>query len=418
MTRRQLLRAAVAAAGAPYVITSAALGGPQRPVASDRITMGFIGVGGRGSHDLGVFMGFKEVQVACVCDVFSDRRERARSAVDRKYGRGACKAYADFRELLARQDIDAVCIASPEHWHAAHCIEAARQGKDIYCEKPLALTPAEAREAANAVRRYDRVFQVGTQQRSDRRFRLACELVRNGYLGKLLSAHVDTGGPSGPCDLPPEPVPRGLDWDTWLGPAPWAPYNRKRCWNLMEWWNWRDYSGGQMTDRGAHDFDVVQWALGMDKSGPVEVVPPDGKARKGVMFRYADGVVLQSGDRDDPGHTWRARVTFTGTDGEAEVWRWQLRTNPPSLAQVRLGPTEVHLYRSDNHAGNFLGCIRTRRPCVADVEAGCRSVTVCHLGNIAYWLNRPIRWDPTAEQIIGDDEANRMLARPRRQPWS
>ena len=417
-TRREFLKATTATAAAavavPYAITSTALGAADRPPASDRIVMGAIGVGGRGSSDMRGFMNFREVQMVAVCDCFRDRRDRAKAAADKRYGDKGCTAYADFRELLARDDIEAVSIATPEHWHALHIVEAARHGKDIFCEKPLTLTLGEARAAVDAVRRYGRVMQTGTQQRSDGRFRFACELVRNGRIGKLISVHVSTGGPSGPCNLPAEAVPDGFDWEMWLGPAPWAPYNRRRCWNLFSWWNWRDYSGGQMTDRGAHDFDIAQWGLGMDESGPVEIFPPDGKQHERLTYKYANGVLLYSGDRRG---RWTTCVTFKGTEGLVAVRRGGLRTDPPSLARATIGPGELHLYKSNNHPGNFLHCIRTRERTVADVEIGCRSVSVCHLGNIAYWLERPLKWDPEKERFINDAEANRMLDCPKRAPW-
>jgi len=414
--RRQVLRAAGAAAAAPYFVRASALGaGGGGPAPSDRITMGAIGCGGRGSHDLAAFLRYRDVRVLAVCDVMADRRQRAKAAVDRQYRGSDCAAYGDFRELLARGDIDAVLIATPEHWHAVHCVSAAGAGKDIFCEKPLSLTVREARAVADAVARYNRICQVGTQQRSDGTFRHACELVRNGRLGKLLSAETQTGGPSRPCDLPAQAVPPGLDWDTWLGPAPWAPYHPHRCQSLFDWWNWADYSGGQMTDRGAHDFDTVQWAFGMDRSGPLEIAPDP--QRDSIVYRYAGGVELLPTRRDYDGRGWTAKVTFRGTAGTLSVWRGGMTSEPAGLARSQIGPDEVHLYRSDDHPGNFLAGVRTRKPCVADAETACRSVTVCHVGNICYELGRSLRWDPAAERFIADDEANRLLDRPKRQPW-
>lgn len=404
-TRREFLRATAAAA--PCVVASTALGAGRAPAASERITMGIIGCGGRGTSVLRGLVG-SGAQCVAACDCYRDRREK--TAAEYKG-----KAYADFRELLARDDIDAVLVATPEHWHAVMSVEACRLGKDVYCEKPLTLTAREAKAVLATARRYDRVFQVGTQQRSDPRFRFACELVRNGYIGKVTRALADPGGTSRICQLPAEPVPAGLDWDMWLGPAPWAPYHRERCVDLWHWWHWRDYSGGLMTDRGAHDFDIVQWGLGMDGSGPVEVFPPDGKQFKLLTYRYPNGVLLESGVKG-----WGQRaalVTFKGTEGEVSVWRGGLETKPPKLADVQIRPDEIHLYESHHHQANFLECVRNRRPAVADVEVGASSVNVCHIGNIAYWLNRPLKWDPVGQKFEGDDQANRLTWRPMREPW-
>jgi len=406
-TRRRFLKSAAAAACAPYVITSTALGADGRPPASQRITIGQIGCGNRGRSVTKALVG-NGAQMVAACDCYRDRRQQTA----KQYG---CKAYADFRELLATDGIDAVLVAAPEHWHAVICVEACRQGKDVYCEKPLSYTIREAQAMLAAARRYERVVQVGTQQRSDPRFRFACELVRNGYIGRVKSVETDPGGTSRRCQLPAEPVPPGLDWDRWLGPAPWAPYHPDRCTHLRQWWNWRDYSGGLMTDRGAHDFDIVQWGLGMDGSGPVEVCPPDGKEYQQLTYKYPVGVVMYSGTKGWHGRS--ALVTFKGTKGQVSVWRGGIETTPASLAEVKIGPNELHLVNSNNHQGNFLECVRTRQRPVADVAVGASSVIVCHIGNIAYWLNRPLKWDLKKQEFPGDDEANRLRWRPMRQPW-
>ena len=410
-TRRQVLkRAAAVLATGPVVIASTALGAGDRPPASERIVLGQIGCGGRGN---GVIRGLASQggQVVATCDVYQDRREAAAK-------RFKAKAYHDYRDLLARDDIDAVLNATPEHWHAIVSIEACRRGKDVYCEKPLAFTVQEAQATLAAARRYDCVFQTGTQQRSDGRFRLACELVRNGYIGEVKSAVTVPGGTSRHCNLPAQPVPAGLDWDMWLGPSPWAPYHIERCVNLFKWWNWRDYSGGLMTDRGAHDFDIVQWGLDADGSGPVEIVPPKDDPRGDLVYRYPGGAVMYSGQggwgsNGKPG----AWVEFVGTKGRVEVWRGGLKTEPVSLADVKIGPDEIHLYESNNHQANFMECVRSRRRPAADVAVGASSVNVCHVGNIAYWLNRPLKWDPQKLEFPGDEEANRLRGRPMRAPW-
>ncbi|MBN2476354.1 MAG: Gfo/Idh/MocA family oxidoreductase [Pirellulales bacterium] len=411
LTRRDVLkRTATALATAPYVIPATALGAEGKPAASERITMALIGCGGRGTSVMEGLVA-NGAQVVASCDVYRERRE----AVARKY---QGKPYADFRELLARDGIDAVLNATPEHWHAVVSIEACRQGKDVYCEKPLAFTIEEAQAVVAAARRYDRVFQTGTQQRSDGSFRFACELVHNGYIGEVKSVHTTPGGTSRHCSLPAQPVPPGLDWDMWLGPAPWAPYHHDRCVDLWHWWNWRDYSGGLMTDRGAHDFDIVQWGLNADGSGPVEITPPEGGGKNDLIYKYANGALLYSGQggwgsNGKPG----AWVGFKGTKGEVEVWRGGIKTDPANLAEVKIGPDEIHLYESHNHQGNFLECVRSRKRAAADVAIGASSVTVCHLGNIAYWLGRPLKWDPVKQEFPGDEEANRLRRRSMREPW-
>jgi len=416
ISRRDFLRGAGAAVAAgPWILPAASRGQDATPAAGDRITMGCIGVGGMGRGNMGAFMGFKQVQMVAVCDVDAKSREDARQAVEKHYAQDkesgvwkGCAAYNDFRELLAREDIDAVCIATPDHWHALIAIEAAKRGKDIYCEKPMTLTIAEARALVTAVRRYGRVFQTGSQQRSSHEFRFACEMVRSGRIGRLQTINANVGGPSSDCYLPAEPVPEGLDWDLWLGPAPWRPFHKSI--HPFSWRSFRDYSGGGMTDWGAHHFDIAQWGLGMDESGPVEILPPDGKDRPKLTYVYANGVTLTHGGGSNG-------VLFTGTDGKVEVNRGYLKTWPEDLLKTPTQPGEVHLYLSRDHRGNFLDCVRSRQRPVCDVEIGCRSVTVCHLGNLAYWLKRPLRWDPAKEQFVGDAEASRWLDRPRRAPW-
>jgi len=328
LTRRRWLQSAAAVGLAPLVIKGRALGAEDKPPASERITLGIIGCGGRGTADLQGLVS-QGAQCVAACDVYKDRRER----IAQRFG---ATAYADFRELLARPDIDAVLIATPEHWHALMCVEACRHGKDVFCEKPLSLTIREAQAVAAAARRYDRVFQTGTQQRSDPRFRFACELVRNGYIGRIKSVFAEPGGTSRWCNLPAQPVPEGLDWDMWLGPAAWAPYHRDRCVDLWHWWHWREYSGGLMTDRGAHDYDIVQWGLGMDGSGPVEVYPPGTPGFKMLTYRYANGVLLESSDGGWGSSSRRsALVVFKGTKGSVSVWRGGIETDPPELATLR-----------------------------------------------------------------------------------
>ena len=418
-TRREFLKAAAVGVAAPVIISSSALGAAGNPAPGNRIVLALIGAGGMGNNHLKGLLGRTEVQIAAIGDVDQKKRESAKALVQERYAKQAqtgtykgCAAYKDFRELLDRPDIDAVVVASPDHWHALLSIAALKAGKDVYCEKPLSLTIREAREMVVVTRRHNRVFQTGSQQRSSTGFRTACELVRNGRIGKLVSANVVVGGPSRDCYLPAQPTPPGLDWDMWLGPAPWRPFNKGI--HPYSWREYRDYSGGQMTNWGAHHFDIVQWALDMDNSGPVEIIPPNGKDVKLLTYRYANGVQVYHGGVTPKG----SGVLFTGTRGTIWVTRSELKADPEKILKEPIGPGEVHLYKSRNHHDNWLECIRTRQRPIADVEVGCRSVTVCHLGNIAYWLNRPLKWDPVKEQFVGDDAANRWLDRPKRAPWT
>jgi predicted dehydrogenase len=349
------------------------------------------------------------VRVVAVCDVDRQRRDRALERVSDAYGSSDCATYVDFRELLARDDIDAVIIATPDHWHSIPAIAACEAGKDVYCEKPMTLTISEGRAMVNAARENERVFQTGSQQRSGFFFRHGVELVRNGYIGEVKSIIVGVHGHAGYCDLPAEPMREGLDWEMWLGQAPWRPYNY-RIWR--SWRSYWDYSGGSVTDWGAHQFDIAQWALGMDESGPVEVRPPeDGHEIRAV---YGNGVTVE---RHEPVDYSEYSIKVIGSEGEVEMHREWLRTKPRSLRYATIKPGEERVYYSDDHKGNFLDCIRSRKKCIADVDIGHRSVSVCHLGNIAYRLGRRLKWDPVKERFVGDDEADRMLSRAKRSPW-
>ena len=382
--------------------------------------MGAIGVGGQGTRHVGGgiwvqgggFLSKPQVQFVAVCDVNARRRDNARNIVNKYYGNNDCAVYHDFREIVAREEIDAMLVATPDHWHVLTSIAAVKNGKDVYCEKPLSLTIVEARELSDTVRRYGRIFQTGTQQRSWREFRFACELVRNGYIGRVKSITVNVGGTcKWWCDAPGEPEPDWLDWNMWLGPAPWRTYTQRIA--PGGWMAFRDYSGGEMTNWGAHMFDVAQWAMDMDESGPVEIIPPDGKDYKVLTYKYANGTIMTRDaiSKNTPG------VRFTGTEGWIEVSREHLIASPENLLRQTIGPNEIHLYESKEHPDNFLECIRTRRRPASDAEVGCRSITVCHLGNLAYWLRRPLRWDPQNERFLNDPEADRMRSRAMRSPW-
>ncbi len=392
-SRRAFLRSAAAAAlAAPTIVPATSFG------ANDRITAGIIGLGGPAGGGGG------GTQTVAVCDVRQDK-------LDRHKNNTSVEQYRDFRELLERDDIDAVFIGTPDHWHAIPAIAAAKKGKDIYCEKPMSLTVREARAMASAVRRYGVVFQTGSQQRSDYggKFRFACEMVRSGRIGQVKRIHVNVGGPSKHIPTAAEPCPPGVDWNMWLGQAPWRPFNNHV---LRSWRAYRDFSGGGMTDWGHHHFDIVQWALDMDRSGPREIYPPDGNNFKHLTYVYENGVQVHHGGAKG------AQIEFIGTEGRVMVDRGTLATDPANIMAKPIGPNEVRLTTvTGGHKNNWAECIRTRKRPICDVEIGCRSVTVCHLGNIAYWLNRPLKWDPVKEDFIGDPEASRWLSRPKRAPW-
>jgi predicted dehydrogenase len=422
-SRRQFIRASAAAAlGAPLIVSSSALGRAGAAAPSDRITLGFIGVGKMANdYHLSTLLGFADVQALAVCDVDTTRREHAKKRVVDAYSKDTtykgCDTYNDFREVLARKDIDAVVIATPDHWHAIPIIEACKAKKDVYCEKPLTLTIAEAKRCIDAVRKHERVMQTGSQQRSNvfGPFREAVEIIRSGRLGTIQSVTIGVGGPSKPCDLPEEPMEPGLDWNLWLGQAPLRPYNavlspRGVHNHFPNWRGYREYSGGAHTDMGAHFYDIAQWALGMDTSGPVEIIPPsDPNATTGCKFIYENGVEMIHGGPDG--------CVFTGTKGKLHITRGHLSSDPESIVKEPLTTEDVHLYQSPGHHRDWINCIRGRRRPVADVEIGARTVTIVHLGNLAYWNHRKLKWDPKGWKFVGDDEANKWLDRERRDPW-
>ena len=422
LNRRHFLKtASLAGAGAPLLFSTASSAFGQKGP-NDRLNLGFIGVGTQGRGLLGGFLSQPNTRVLAVCDVDTTRREHSKKTVDDFYTARTgtpsadCAPYKEFKELLARKDIDGVVIATPDHWHAYIAVAACAAGKDVYCEKPLSLTIHEARAMVKAARAHDRVFQTGSMQRSSGEFLKACELVRNGRIGKIQKVIVDVGGPSRPCDLGEEPMEPGLNWDLWLGPASLRPYHsvlspRGVHKHFPNWRDYREFSGGGMTDWGAHHFDIAQWGLGMDESGPVEIIPPENaKAGKGVRYLYANGVEMVHGDSGG--------VLFIGSEGKILVNRGKFEATPKELGDAPLPESALRLYKSTNHLSDFLKCMRTRKKPICDVEIGCRSVTVCHLGNLAYWNHRRLKWDPAKERFIGDDEANQWLDRPRRGGWS
>lgn len=431
-SRRRFLKTAAIAGAAPLVLRSGLWAGETAP--SRQFSLGFIGVGKQGHGLLHACLPRNDVRVLAVSDVDTTRRNLAKGDVEKHYARetpdGAykgCDAYDDFRDLLARKDIDAVVIATPDHWHALTSIAAADAGKDIYCEKPMAHTVLEGRAMVNAVRKNERIFQTGSMQRSMAEFRAACELVRNGVLGTVAKVDVAVSGPPVFCNLPPEPDEPGLDWNLWLGPAPQRPYNsilspRGMPKDFPEWRHYREYGGGGVCDWGAHHFDIVQWAFGYDDSGPVEFFPADKpNAQSGVRFRYPNGTEVN--------HTPGNGITFYGDKGKLDVNRgkfqlWlgdQLKSGvmddySPLLKEL-LPPDAVRLYRSTNHMSNWVNCMQTRKLPICDVEIGQRTATVCNLVNAVYFNDKGFKWDPKTEKFADDTGEAAWLTREYRAPW-
>jgi predicted dehydrogenase len=422
LNRRRFLGAATAAIAAPLVLDSA-LRGADREGPNSRINLGFIGIGMMGRGHLRSFLGNRGAQVVAVCDVHRVRLQDAVDTVHRSYAeerkagtyRG-CVAFNDFRDLLARTDIDAVVIGTPDHWHAIPAILAGRAKKDIYCEKPLSLTIAESRAMVQAARSNNIVFQTGSQQRTEfsGNFRKAVEYVRSGRIGQIKTVRVGVGAPPKPCDLGVEATPPGVDWELWNGPSPQRGFNQILCptgihTHFPQWRLYREYAGGMLADMGAHHFDIAQWALGMDQSGPTKIEPPQS-GDTGLRFLYANGVEMF--------HGGPSGCTFEGTSGRIYVDRNKLESTPASILQEPLGERDFHLPAvGTSHRQNWLDCIRSRRLPVADVEIGARSAQVCQLANIGYQLRRTLRWDPTAEEFIDDTEANRLRSRENRAQW-
>jgi predicted dehydrogenase len=441
--RRQFLLQSAAALGFPTIIPASALGKDGAVAPSNRTTLALIGCGGRGTEVVKNFLQNEKVQVIVACDVEreSDRynkglikkagafgREPAKRLIDSTYGTKGCAVHEDFREVLARADVDAVQIATPDHWHAWMAVAAARAKKHIYCEKPLSLTVAQGRFMSDVVRQSGVVWQTGSQQRSDLHFRMAAEYVRNGKLGKLKQIRVglasenrDNNGCASQTE--PTPVPEGLNYDFWLGPAPEAPFCPAR---LHSNWRWfYDYSGGNITDFGAHHLDIVQWALGQDESGPVEFFdlkaewPAAGSLynttpRYSFAYRYADGTTVRVADKQEFG----AGICFEGENGKLTSQRGKMHIEPKELRKP-LGPDDVRLYESKDHFANFIDAIQNGVKPAAPIEYAHRSITIAHLANIALRLNREkLRWDPAKEQILDDAEASAMLTRPMRGPWA
>jgi len=407
---------------APCLIPASALGRDGRPAPSNRLTMGMIGLGSMGMRHVKAFVTESDCQIVGVCDVDASRRQDALKEIQKACGGAGCASYDDFRELIARKDVDALCIAVPDHWHAIPALMGARAGKHIYGEKPLALTVAEGRAMVEAVRRSGCVWQTGSWQRSVIQFRVACQLALQQAVGKLHRVEVGIGLSPTIGPQPVMPVPDGFDYEMWLGPAPWAPYTEKRChWNFR----WiRDYSGGQVTDWGAHHIDIAQWGMGTELTGPLEVegkgvFPTDSLWDVAITYhfecRYAGGLTLVVASENE----LKNGIRFIGDRGWIHVDRNTMDAEPKSLLRERYsGGMSRNLSDRQDHRRNFLNCVRNGATPVSNIEVAHRSATVCHLGNIAMQLGRRIRWNPDTEQAVGDPSANAMLSRAYRGPWT
>lgn len=426
VTRRDFIKTAGVAAGAmaafPAIIPSTVLG---QEAPSKVLTVACVGVGGMGLSHLTQLLDRKTARIVAVADVDAFHQKRAAGIINAKYGDTACKAFGDFREVTRAKDIDLITVATPDHWHALPAIDAIRNGKDVFVEKPLTLTVREGQVLVEELRKHKRIGQTGTMQRSSEGFHRAAELIRNGRLGKISRVEVliPANNRYVGATWKPEAVPEGLDYEFWLGPAPYAPYAAQRThyqfrYNL-------DYAGGQTTNWGAHYLDIAQWALGMDETGPVEVegngvFPSSGlftaPTRVDVRYAYANGVTMRMRTRTDG--VYDGNIIFYGDKGLLDVSRSKLKSNPESILKEQIGDNEVRLYKSRDHFGNWIECVKTRALPVSDLAIGHKTTNLCNIGNIAMQVQRKLAWDPVKECFAGDAMANRMLSRPMRGPWS
>jgi len=430
-SRRSFIQAGVASLAVPYFVSPSALGLAGHVAPSNRITIGGIGTGGKGRHNLEQFLAFGDCQVVAVSDVDRNHANGTKAMVDQHYGNQDCRSIHDFREMCAAGDIDAICVSTPDHWHALNTLAAIRGGKDVYCEKPLSNSVGEGIAMRDAARDYGRIVQCGSHERSTNRARYGCELVRSGRLGKIHTIEINL-----PCDdshhieakkltdIPPvEEVPAHLDYDAWLGHTPVVPYIPRR---VHFWWRFNlAYGGGEMTDRGAHIIDLAQLALGMDDSGPV-TYEARGDRAEGSLYdayweydfvnTYANGVKMVGKSEGPRG------LKLIGEDGwlMMHIHGAHLECSHPELLDEAANEREnsVKLGRSPGHHRDFIDCVKTRKAPFATAEIGHRTATICHLNNLAIQLGRTLKWDPVAEQVEGDDQANALLTPKMRAPWS
>lgn len=425
ISRRNFLKTGGLAIAGFTIIPREVLGGSNFTAPSDQINLGIIGCGAQGRWTLAPEFA-KRANLIAASDVESKQLAEMQKIVDKitqeKSGKvyKGFKQYKDYHDILNNKNIDGVIIATPDHWHAVMTIEACRAGKDVYVEKPMSHSIEEGRAMVDAVNKYNRVLQVGNMQRSWKNFRHACELVRNGYIGDVKEVKVSIGPPPIKLDLAAQPVPKTLDWEAWVGPAVMSPYNEELAPPMERnifpnWRNYAEYGGGMVCDWGAHMFDIAQWALDMDNSGPVKFTPSDNNLFKCMTMEYANGIVMTHEQfRSDEGNG----VRFIGTKGIIDISRSFLDTIPNKLVSQEIGENEVRLYKSDDHYTDFLQSMKSRKQPLSNVEMGHRTSTLCHIVNICYDLNKPLEWNPSTEAFINNDEANARRGITCRSPYS
>lgn len=428
LSRRTFLRAASSTAAAPFILSPGLRGAPA---ANERITLACIGMGNQGGVDTRMLLADPRVQIVASCDVDLSRAQSMAASIDEAYAKKSpsgqfkgCAVTQDFRELIAREDIDAVMVATPDHTHALIAVAAARAGKDIYCEKPLAYSIQEGRAVVQAVERHGRVLQTGTQRRSVDRFRFGAELVRNGRIGKLHTVRCVPGRGFGirggyTGSEPPQNPPPGFLYDLWLGPAPWAPYSPARCHFNFRWI--QDYGEGYISDNGVHAVDLATWGMGVDLTGPEHIQGRATFANQGIYdapvefeihYRYGNGLQLVLASGDGFG------VTFEGSEGWLHMSGGDITASPEEILRSPIQPGDLRLRTGPGHHADFIDCVLNRRLPACHAELGHRAASVCHLGFIACRLGRPLRWDPQQETFPDDPQANRLLSRPMRAPWT
>ena len=425
MKRRSFIKKSTVASSVFSIVPSHVMGF-SGVTPNDKIHLGFIGVGRQGRGLMTNFVNYDNAALVAVSDVYIKKMAYftetfQKQLVRKKKASQQLNEIKSYRELLGRKDIDAVVIASPDHWHAQMAVDAAKAGKDIYCEKPLSSSVAEGRAMVDAARKYQRVFQTGSMQRSWERFRHGVELIRNGYIGQIKEIKVAVGAPYKACDLPTQETPDTIDWDAWIGPAPYRGYHMDLACPLEDkrWGQWRDYKpfgGGMITDWGANMFDIIQWALDQDHSGPTVFTPPSRPAESGLNYTYNNGIKVTHTKWGDGNN----EIQFIGSEGRLEVSRSYLRTYPnEALADTLLKDSDTQrVYNSENHHEDWLDAIRNRTRPICDVEIGHRTASVCNIANIAYSLQRPLEWNPVREQFVDDPGANLMLDRAYRGQWN
>ncbi|MCC5931917.1 MAG: Gfo/Idh/MocA family oxidoreductase [Cyclobacteriaceae bacterium] len=424
LKRRDFISKSLAAMATVAIVPRHVLGGRNFVAPSDKIVLGLIGAGKQSRGLAGQFMKLPDAQLIAASDVYEAKLNAFKNLVEKYYaentgsGFKGFSIYKEYKELLERSDIDAVIIATPDHWHAVQSVHAANKKKHIFCEKPLSLTVEEGRAMVDAARKNNIVFQTGSMQRSNDRFRHACELVVNGYIGELKNVKVNVGDPAIPYDLPAEAIPAGLDWDMWCGPSPVIAFNTKLAppdWDgpFPHWRDYKETGGGILSDWGAHMFDIAQWGIGTDHTVPVEYIPPaDRNAKRGMKMVYANGLEMY---HEDFGRGFA--VEFNGTEGTLQVSRSFLDTKPEKIATLTIKTTDKRLYHSDNHYQDWFDCIRSGKRPITDVEIGHHSASICNIANIGYWTGRTLKFDPAKEKFIKDKEANKLLGRKMRKPY-